>query len=90
MIRPFIGNICLLSTQKFSSNVIEKVVFVFIQCIRVARMDLRFQLIQELIDPVSLEGLLRDSYANYVVQTALTYAEAAQKSMVIFWLIVVD
>jgi hypothetical protein len=48
-------------------------------------------LIEELIDPIKLEGLLRDSYANYVVQTALTYAEPDQKAKVnLFELMVVN
>lgn len=76
IVSPFIGNVCLLSVQKFSSNVIEK-------CIRVSNASLRRQLIEELLDRQRLESLLRDSYANYVVQTALDYADADQRQMLI-------
>jgi hypothetical protein len=68
----FIGNVCTLSVQKFSSNVIEK-------CIRVATPNLRCTLIEELYNPEKLEKLLRDSYANYVVQTALDFADPLQR-----------
>jgi hypothetical protein len=40
-------------------------------------------MIQELHDRERLERLLRDSYANYVVQTALDFAEPKQRMMVI-------
>ena len=72
----FVGHVCMLSVQKFSSNVIEK-------CIRVSQPSTRKQLVEELIDPERLEGLLRDSYANYVVQTSLDYAEPAQRQKLI-------
>lgn len=70
--QQFLGHVCQLSTQKFSSNVIEK-------CIRVADTDLRQQLVSELTDATRLESLLRDSFANYVVQTCLDYAEPNQR-----------
>lgn len=65
--KAFLGNIGLLSTQKFSSNVIEK-------CIRCAGKETKNLIIQEISAPTSLENMLRDSYANYVVQTALDFA----------------
>lgn len=68
----FLSHVCVLSAQKFSSNVIEK-------CIRVADPVSRKLLIEELIDEARLESLLRDSFANYVVQTSLDYAEPAQR-----------
>lgn len=73
--RRFLGHVESLSTQKFSSNVIEK-------CIRVAEPDTRELLIAEMIDKSRLNRLLKDSYANYVVQTALDYAESWQRSQV--------
>ncbi|ORZ17150.1 armadillo-type protein [Absidia repens] len=73
LIRRFIGHTCYLSAQKFSSNVIEK-------CIRVASPDTRKLLIAEFIDPPAMEKLLRDSFANYVIQTSLDYAEADQRA----------
>ena len=64
----FRGKVCALSKQKFSSNVIEK-------CLRVADADTRRILIEEMLPPTELEKLLRDSFANYVIQTALDYAD---------------
>ncbi|KAJ3387772.1 hypothetical protein HDU92_001786 [Lobulomyces angularis] len=72
VIRRFIGNVCLLSVQKFSSNVIEK-------CIRVSEPETRKYLIEEMINMERLDKLLMDSYANYVVQTALDFAENHQR-----------
>ncbi|KAK9717865.1 hypothetical protein K7432_005894 [Basidiobolus ranarum] len=74
LIRTFWGSVCVLSIQKFSSNVIEK-------CIRVADNETRRGLIKELLNPEQLEKLLRDSFANYVVQTALDYADPVQRSL---------
>ena len=67
--------------QKFSSNVIEKVI-VINQCIRVSSPSMRMLLINELLNLEKLESLLRDSFANYVVQTALDYAAPEQRIMV--------
>lgn len=64
--RGFVGNVVLLSKQKFSSNVIEK-------CIRTASDDTKRLLIEEMLNPVELDKLLRDSFANYVVQTAVSH-----------------
>jgi hypothetical protein len=68
----FKGSVVFLSKQKFSSNVIEK-------CIRVASEESRRLLIQEIVPPSELEKLLRDSFANYVVQTAFDFADDDQK-----------
>ncbi|MCO5562286.1 hypothetical protein L7F22_015911 [Adiantum nelumboides] len=76
VIRQFVGNVCLLSVQKFSSNVIEK-------CIRVSDVKLRKSLIDELLNRTRLEKLLRDSFANYVVQTSLDYAEPMQRMQLV-------
>jgi hypothetical protein len=64
----FLGQVVKLSKQKFSSNVIEK-------CIRVADQDVKTKLIQELLQKGELEKVLRDSFANYVIQTALDHAD---------------
>jgi hypothetical protein len=45
------------------------------QCIRVADTDTKRLLIQELLVPGELEKVLRDSFANYVIQTSLDYAD---------------
>ncbi|KAF7340109.1 RNA-binding protein [Mycena venus] len=76
VIRQFTGNVCALSVQKFSSNVIEK-------CVRVAEHNTRKMLIEELLNRTRLEKLLRDSYGNYCVQTALDYAEPTQRALLV-------
>ncbi|EPQ61118.1 ARM repeat-containing protein [Gloeophyllum trabeum ATCC 11539] len=76
VIRQFTGNVCALSVQKFSSNVIEK-------CIRVAEHSTRKLLIEEMLNRTRLEKLLRDSYGNYCVQTALDYAEPTQRALLV-------
>ncbi|RXW18444.1 hypothetical protein EST38_g7413 [Candolleomyces aberdarensis] len=76
VIRQFLGNICALSVQKFSSNVIEK-------CVRVAEHNTRKLVIDELLNRSRLEKLLRDSYGNYCVQTALDYADPAQRALLV-------
>ncbi|KAG0787117.1 hypothetical protein G6F57_009003 [Rhizopus arrhizus] len=70
--QKFIGHICSLSSQKFSSNVIEK-------CIRTALPLTRRLMINELIDSAAMEMLLQDSFANYVIQTSLDYADDDQR-----------
>ncbi|KAM0754176.1 ARM repeat-containing protein [Meredithblackwellia eburnea MCA 4105] len=76
IVRQFLGNVSALSAQKFSSNVVEK-------CIRVADATGRRAIIDELLNKQRLERLLRDSFANYVVQTALDYAEPSQRAQLI-------
>ncbi|KAF2145947.1 uncharacterized protein K452DRAFT_103838 [Aplosporella prunicola CBS 121167] len=68
----FRGSVPALSKQKFSSNVVEK-------CIRVSDEETKRMLIEELLQPNEIEKLIRDSYANYVIQTALDYADAPTK-----------
>lgn len=67
----FAGHVCDLSVNKFSSNVIEK-------CFRMASMSLRSSFVTELVDPSRLPHLLQDSFANYVVQTALSVSDSSQ------------
>ncbi|RMZ83983.1 hypothetical protein DV737_g1341, partial [Chaetothyriales sp. CBS 132003] len=64
----FKGRVVALSKQKFSSNVIEK-------CLRTADQDSRRALIDEMMLGNELDKMLRDSFANYVVQTALEFAD---------------
>jgi len=40
-------------------------------------------LIEEMLQPAELDRLLRDSFANYVIQTALDYANAPMKARLI-------
>ncbi|KAI2485057.1 Pumilio-family RNA binding repeat [Pyrenophora tritici-repentis] len=69
MCQGFQGKICELSMQKFSSNVIEK-------CIRCAEPQVKAMMIEELLDVEQLNSLMRDSFGNYVIQTALEFAPA--------------
>ena len=71
--KNFGGNVAFLSKQKFSSNVIEK-------CIRVASPETSRSFIQEINSQTELEKLLRDSFANYVVQTAMDFADGELKA----------
>ena len=72
----FQGQIPSLSKQKFSSNVIEK-------CIRGADASVTRMMIDEMLNTNELERMLKDSYANYVVQTALDYADAETKGRLV-------
>jgi hypothetical protein len=68
----FHGKVVALSKQKFSSNVIEK-------CLRTADMDTKRALVEEMIGS-ELERMLRDSFANYVVQTALDHVDPSTRA----------
>ncbi|EME85772.1 uncharacterized protein MYCFIDRAFT_150818 [Pseudocercospora fijiensis CIRAD86] len=72
--RAFYGEIPALSRQKFSSNVIEK-------CIRCASVETRREIVREIMPPQTLEKLLRDGFANYVVQTAMDFADDELKAL---------
>jgi Pumilio-family RNA binding repeat len=76
LVKSFLGHICTLSTQKFSSNVIEK-------CLRVAEPQSKAAIIDELTSKVNLENMLRDQFGNYCVQTALDYAEPDVKAKLV-------
>lgn len=64
----FQGRIVPLSKHKFSSNVIEKM-------IRGAEPPVTTIMIDEMLAGGDLESMLKDQFANYVIQTALDYAE---------------
>lgn len=76
LVAMFAGRVPQLSKQKFSSNVIEK-------CLRCAQEPSKDMLIEEMLQPNQLDSLLRDSFANYVIQTALDYANASMKTRLI-------
>ena len=61
------GYLVMLSTQKFSSNVVEK-------CIRVAKPDVKHELIEELMASPDFGKMVDDQFANYVLQTAWDHA----------------
>ena len=72
----FRGNIPALSKQKFSSNVIEK-------CLRTADQQVRRQMIDEMLAGNELEKMLRDSFANYVVQTAMDFSDNETRARIV-------
>ncbi|KAJ3477192.1 hypothetical protein NLG97_g8903 [Lecanicillium saksenae] len=67
VVSMFRGCIGQLSRHKFSSNVIEK-------CLRCAQPPSKDLIVEEMLVPAEIERLLRDSFANYVIQTALEFA----------------
>jgi hypothetical protein len=71
-----LGHVPVLSMQKFASNVVEK-------CLRVASSDIRRALIIELYSREVLQRLLRDAYANYVVQTSIDFADQGQRALLL-------
>lgn len=72
VVSMFQGCIGQLSRHKFSSNVIEK-------CLRCALPPSKDLIVEEMLVPAEIERLLRDSFANYVIQTALEFATPHQK-----------
>ncbi|EGE03881.1 RNA-binding protein [Trichophyton equinum CBS 127.97] len=72
----FQGSIPALSKQKFSSNVIEK-------CIRTSDFNMRRAFIKEMLSPHELPNMLRDSFANYVIQTAMDFADPESRNTLI-------
>ncbi|KAF7829929.1 putative pumilio-like protein 7, chloroplastic [Senna tora] len=63
LISQFKGNYVSLSTQKFSSHVVEK-------CLKHIG-ESRSRIVRELLSAHHFEQLLQDPYANYVIQSAL-------------------
>ncbi|KAK0747651.1 armadillo-type protein [Apiosordaria backusii] len=77
LVAQFRGHILTLSKHKFSSNVVEK-------CLRCASEGSKDMIVTELLDAGGeIERFLRDSYANYVYQTALDYASNPMKQRLV-------
>ncbi|KAK4142951.1 armadillo-type protein [Dichotomopilus funicola] len=76
LVKQFQGRIGMLSKHKFSSNVVEK-------CLRCASDESRDIIVTELLGQGEIERLLRDSFGNYVIQTALDYAPHMSKHRLI-------
>ncbi len=76
LVKQFQGKINELSRHKFSSNVIEK-------CLRCASDASKDMMSQELLSSGEMERLLRDSFGNYVVQTALEHATYHMKHQIV-------
>ncbi|SPQ27573.1 627a4bcd-1bf8-465b-8b8f-a51ad00be830 [Thermothielavioides terrestris] len=72
LVQQFQNRIAALSKHKFSSNVVEK-------CLRCASEQSRDMIVSELLAPGEIERLLRDSFGNYVIQTALDYSTPMSK-----------
>ncbi|KAL7125137.1 hypothetical protein ABFS83_14G095700 [Erythranthe nasuta] len=64
----FEGNYVHLSTQKFSSHVVE-------MCLTVCNEEMRSKIIRELLSASYFDQLLQDPHANYVVQKALRFSQ---------------
>ncbi|KYK61270.1 Armadillo-like helical [Drechmeria coniospora] len=72
VVQSFKGCVGQLSRHKFSSNVIEK-------CLRCAGPESKDMIVEELLAPQEIERHLRDSFGNYVIQTALEFATPHEK-----------
>ncbi|KAG7977490.1 hypothetical protein I3843_05G034100 [Carya illinoinensis] len=72
----FEGNYVNLSTQKFSSHVVEK-------CLDVFNDEIRSRIIYELLSVSRFEQLLQHPHANYVVQTALRVSEGPAHNLLV-------
>lgn len=68
----FLGSVHTLSTNKFSSNVME-------QCFKTAPVKVQDQLIHELLIEDKLLQILQDKYGNYVIQTAFELFNEKQR-----------
>jgi len=77
IVKQLRGKIVQLSQHKFASNVIEK-------CVQFGSHEHRQWLIDEICcDSNSLEMMMKDQYANYVVQKILDVADAQQREFMI-------
>ncbi|SPO05724.1 related to Drosophila pumilio protein and Mpt5p protein [Cephalotrichum gorgonifer] len=76
VVHQFRGHVSQLSRHKFSSNVIEK-------CLRCAQDPSKDMIVDEILVPGEIEKLIRDNYANYVIQTALEYATNYKKATLV-------
>lgn len=84
IIRHLRGRIVILSQHKFASNVIEK-------CVQHGSHDDRQMILEEIVSDRSppgtrlmpLEIMMKDPYANYVVQKILDVCDSAQRELLI-------
>ncbi|KAM0936120.1 putative armadillo-like helical, pumilio domain-containing protein [Dioscorea sansibarensis] len=72
----FEGNYVQLSTQKFSSNVVER-------CLKVFSEEGRARIITELLSVPRFEQLVQDPYANYVIQSALVNSKGSLRAALV-------
>jgi hypothetical protein len=76
LILQFKTHLSELSTQKFSSNVVEK-------CLNVCDPVTRAWMVKELTESEHLKSLIQDPFGNYVIQTAMTVAEPPQHAKLV-------
>lgn len=76
LIAQFKNHLAELSTQKFSSNVVEK-------CLTVGDPGTRAWMIQELAETDQLKTLIQDPFGNYVIQTAMSIADPPQHARLV-------
>eukprot|EP01097_Dermamoeba_algensis_P005061 TRINITY_DN3233_c0_g1_i1.p1 TRINITY_DN3233_c0_g1~~TRINITY_DN3233_c0_g1_i1.p1 ORF type:complete len:844 (-),score=166.07 TRINITY_DN3233_c0_g1_i1:1405-3936(-) len=76
LIKRFSGHLTELSTQKFSSNVIEK-------CLSVSDLKTRTWMVNEFLEGENLLVMLQDPFANYVIQTCLNVTEPGQHTRLV-------
>ena len=69
------NNIISLSMQKYSSNVVEKI-------LELAEKDFKKQLIDDIMNPGKIPGLLKNKYGSFVLQKAVNYLTAVEKEEV--------
>jgi pumilio RNA-binding family len=67
------GHVFHLSTQKFSSNVVE-------QCLMHGTAEMQRVLVEELCSIETIRGLIGDQFGNYVIQRALAVAKEPEFS----------
>ncbi|XP_073292558.1 uncharacterized protein [Primulina huaijiensis] len=72
----FENNYVHLSTQKFSSHVVEK-------CLDLCNVETQSKIIHELLSADYFEQLLQDPHANYVVQKALHVSEGPLHNLLV-------
>lgn len=76
MVLTFIDDCTKLSTEKYSSNVIER-------CIEKSEIFLKEFINQTCNEKDTIGHLMKNNYGNYVIQTALKYSKGDCKDMLI-------
>jgi hypothetical protein len=67
-------NIISLSMQKYSSNVVEK-------CLEIADVEIRRKMIDDIMNPGKLLGLLKNKYGSFVLQKAVNYLSPEEREV---------
>lgn len=72
------GEVSTLCCNKFSSNVIEKVLIFLLQCLSYESPSRRI-IISEILESNDFTSILSDKYGNYVIQYLINIVEPSQK-----------